>query len=227
MRSTASNNYDNDTPYLNIRQPENGPASDSKEPTALDWYAEGPGRRVGYDNHTAIDWIFEYAKERARQRVLIANTSGISGYLIQIADASQIWLVLIVTGIAAGALAGFIGIASDWLGDLKGGVCGNVSEGGVFYLSKTFCCWGHDELASCTDWSTWSDMMHVSSKAGSWIIEYIVFIMFSVSTLKIAADFADIPRFYLLHVQQSWSESILSMRNTAVFQRSKLFLVAS
>jgi hypothetical protein len=177
---------------------------------------------VGYDNHTAIDWIFEYAKERARQRVLIANTSGISGYILQIADASQIWLVLIVTGIAAGGLAGFIGIASDWLGDLKGGICGNVSEGGAFYLSKSFCCWGHDELASCKDWRTWSDIMHVSSIAGSWIIEYIVFIIFSVSTLKFRFSvLPNIFRYYLLLAQHSWSEDTLSMRNIAVSQKSK------
>lgn len=117
---------------------------DSKDGAALDWYVEGPGRRVGYDDLTAIDWIFEYAKERQRQRVMNSNTSGITGHILQIADASQIWVVLIATGIAAGAIAAFIDVASDWLGDLKGGVCGNIQEGGKFYLNKTFCCWGYD-----------------------------------------------------------------------------------
>jgi chloride channel 3/4/5 len=76
--------------------------------------------------------------------VLYSNTSGIAGYILQIADASQIWLVLIATGLAAGALAAFIDIASDWLADLKGGVCQNVEEGGTFYLNRAFCCWGRD-----------------------------------------------------------------------------------
>jgi chloride channel 3/4/5 len=120
---------------------------DSKDGSGLDWYVEGPGRRVGYDDLTAIDWIFEYAKERQRQRVIQSNTSGITGHILQIADASQIWGVLIATGIAAGAIAAFIDVASDWLGDLKGGVCGNIHEGGKFYLNKTFCCWGYDGKA--------------------------------------------------------------------------------
>jgi chloride channel 3/4/5 len=131
-------------PYLNAPADPGTLLQDTKDPAGLDWYVEGPGRRVGYDDLTAIDWIFEYAKERQRQRVLYSSSSGITGYILQIADASQIWVILIITGIAAGTLAAFIDIASDWLGDLKEGVCGNVQEGGKFYLSKPFCCWGHD-----------------------------------------------------------------------------------
>jgi chloride channel 3/4/5 len=117
---------------------------DSKDANPLDWYVEGPGRRVGYDNLTAIDWIFEYAKERQRQRILQSSNNGLSGYLVQLGDASQIWAILIATGLAAGLFAAFIDIASDWLGDLKAGVCSNVESGGQFYLSKPFCCWGHN-----------------------------------------------------------------------------------
>jgi chloride channel 3/4/5 len=131
-------------PYLNAAADPGTLLHDTKDTASLDWYVEGPGRRVGYDDLTAIDWIFEYAKERQRQRVLYSSTSGIAGYILQIADASQIWLVLIATGIAAGALAAFIDIASDWLADLKAGVCRNVEEGGTFYLNRSFCCWGRD-----------------------------------------------------------------------------------
>jgi chloride channel 3/4/5 len=123
----------------------------------------------------------------------------LSGYLRQIVDASQIWLVLIATGLATGAVAAFIDVASDWLGDLKSGVCGNVVNGGRFYLNRSFCCWGYDgndawtalrddailissiELAKCQDWRPWSAVLHVFSAAGSWIIEYLLFIVFSVS----------------------------------------------
>lgn len=93
---------------------------------------------------TAIDWIFEYSKERQRLRTLYSSTTGISGSIRQIADASQIWWVLIATGIAVGAVAAFIDISSDWLGDLKQGVCSNVQHGGTFYLNRSFCCWGVD-----------------------------------------------------------------------------------
>jgi len=63
---------------------------DSKDVSTQDWYVEGPGRRVAYDDLTAIDWIFEYAKERQRLRALYSNSTGFFGYLVQIADASQI-----------------------------------------------------------------------------------------------------------------------------------------
>ncbi|KAI9885508.1 MAG: hypothetical protein M1823_002690 [Watsoniomyces obsoletus] len=113
-----------------------------KNNDSTDWYFEGPGQRVGYDDMTAIDWIFEYTKERQRLRALLSSTSGLVGYVRQLLDASQIWMVLIGTGIAAGIIAACIDIASDWLGDLKTGYCRNGQQGGKFYLNKGFCCWG-------------------------------------------------------------------------------------
>lgn len=62
----------------------------------VDWVAEGPGRRV-YDDLTAIDWIFEYTKERLRIRAL-ERRGGLVGHLRMLYDSSQIWLVLIGTG---------------------------------------------------------------------------------------------------------------------------------
>jgi chloride channel 3/4/5 len=140
----ASSSTEANLPYLDTGADLPAFPQDTKDTTALDWYAEGPGRRVGYEDLTAIDWIFEYAKERQRLRVLHNNTSGITGYIRQIADASQVWWVMIATGIAAGAVAAFIDIASNWLGDLKQGVCSNVQFGGKLYLSRSFCCWGVD-----------------------------------------------------------------------------------
>ncbi|KAI9880196.1 MAG: hypothetical protein M1830_004782 [Pleopsidium flavum] len=118
--------------------------NDSKDGGPSDWYVEGPGRRVGYDDLTAIDWIFEYTKERQRLRALHSSAKGLVGHFQQLADASQIWVVLIATGLAAGMLAAGIDVASDWLGDLKTGYCKTGPGGGKFYLNKGFCCWGHE-----------------------------------------------------------------------------------
>ncbi|KAF2277966.1 uncharacterized protein EI97DRAFT_449368 [Westerdykella ornata] len=157
-----------------------GQGTDSKDPTGLDWYVEGPGRRVGYDDLTAIDWIFEYAKERQRLRYLYSGASGILGYVKQLADASQMWFILVATGILSGAVAAFIDVSSNWLGDLKSGYCSNVDGDGKFYLNKGFCCWGYTEYAQCHDWHPWSTALGVASKGGSWIIEYIFFVVFSI-----------------------------------------------
>jgi len=115
----------------------------------MDWYVEGPGRRVGYDDLTAIDWIFEYTKERQRKRLLYSGGQGAVGHLRRLLDAGNVWIVLIATGVAVGIIAAFIDVASDWLADIKTGYCKNGPGGGKFYLNRVFCCWGHDGELLC------------------------------------------------------------------------------
>ena len=151
-----------------------------KEGMPLDWYVEGPGRRVGYEDLTAIDWIFEYTKERQRLRVLAGTTQGILGYLTQFVDASQVWMVLILTGLAVGTIAAGIDVVSNWLGDIKTGYCSSGQEGGAFYLNRMFCCYGYEEWSKCLGWRSWGAVLGISSKAGVFIVAYIFFTIFSV-----------------------------------------------
>jgi chloride channel 3/4/5 len=159
----------------------------------MDWYVEGPGRRVGYDDLTAIDWIFEYAKERQRLRYLYSSASGILGHVKQLADASQVWIILVAAGILSGAIAAFIDVSSDWLGDLKTGYCSNVNGDGRFYLNKSFCCWGYSELSECQDWHPWGNALGIGPFGGRWVVEYIFFVLFSVrqSLIQAYADESD------------------------------------
>lgn len=162
-----------------------GPLNNSskKDGGPLDWYVEGPGRRVGYEDLTAIDWTFEYTKERQRLRSLSLGAGGLLGYARQFVDASQIWVILILTGILTGTIAASIDVASDWLADIKGGYCSAGLDGGHFYLNKYFCCFGYNEFAQCQDWVPWSRAVNITSKGGTWFIEYFFFILFSVSFL--------------------------------------------
>ncbi|KAH8639059.1 chloride channel protein 3 [Alternaria alternata] len=153
---------------------------DTKDANGLDWYIEGPGRRVGYDDLTAIDWIFEYAKERQRLRYLYTGSSGLLGHIKQLADASQVWIILVAAGILSGGIAAFIDVASDWLADLKTGYCHNVDGDGRFYLNKSFCCWGIEEEQACHDWNSWGAAMGIDSVGGRYVVEYIFFVLFSV-----------------------------------------------
>jgi chloride channel 3/4/5 len=166
--------------YLNAPADAGAQLHDTKDAGALDWYIEGPGRRVGYDDLTAIDWIYEYSKERTRLRQLAANAPGLLGQLKLVADASQIWWILVATGLAVGGIAAGIDITSDWLGDLKTGMCSNVQDGGKLYLNKVFCCWGASSFAECPDWRAWSQVMGVQSIGGSYVVEYSVFVLLSV-----------------------------------------------
>ena len=135
---------------------------------------------MGYEDLTTIDWIFEYTKERQRQRILYSNTPGILGSIRQLLDASYVWTVLVLTGISVGVLAAGIDSVSLWLGDIKTGYCKNGVEGGRFYLHKGFCCWGHDDLSQCQDWTTWREALRIPSKGGAYTVEFIFFVLYSV-----------------------------------------------
>lgn len=152
----------------------------AKDGVSLDWYTEGPGRRVGYEDLTAIDWIFEYTKERQRLRVLASSASGLMGYIQHLLDASQVWIILLLTGMAVGAVAAWIDVTTDWLGDLKLGFCSSGPEGGHFYLNKNFCCMGYDQGSHCVGWKSWGEAMGVSAAGGRWFIGYFFFISLSV-----------------------------------------------
>lgn len=181
--------------------------STPKDGAPLDWHVEGPGQRVGYENLTAIDWIFEYTKERARLRVLHSSAVGLVGYAQRLLDASQEWIILVLTGLLVGALAAAIDIVSDWLGDLKAGYC-STTDGGAFYLNKNFCCLGYDEGAQCMGWRPWATALHISSAGGKWIIEYFFFISLSVrSKPKIPPLNRTVltsDRFFLLFAPAFW-----------------------
>ncbi|GJC95281.1 voltage-gated chloride channel [Colletotrichum higginsianum] len=158
-----------------------------KDGAPLDWYVEGPGRRVGYEDLTAIDWIFEYTKERQRLRVLHSSAHGLLGLFKQLLDSSEVWVILILTGMATGAVAAGIDITTDWLGDLKTGYCSSGPEGGAFYLNKNFCCWGYDEISKCAGWTPWAKVLGISSTGGKWFIEYFFFLILSVILASAAA----------------------------------------
>jgi chloride channel 3/4/5 len=198
--------------------------ADTKDASGLDWYVEGPGRRVGYSDRSAIDWIFEYAKERSRLRNLASSGSGIVGTLRQLADASQVWIILVAAGILSGGIAAFIDVASDWLADLKTGYCSSVEGDGRFYLHRGFCCWGIETGDQCADWQEWGSAMGIGSVGGKWIVEYILFILFSVSAAKCDCDelVLMVARCSLQRVRVCLSESSRRMLSIAVSRRSRL-----
>ncbi|RWA12778.1 hypothetical protein EKO27_g2315 [Xylaria grammica] len=192
--------------------PGNGP----KDGLPLDWYAEGPGRRVGYEDLTAIDWIFEYTKERQRLRVLYSSATGLIGYIQRLADSSQVWIILVLTGLAVGTIAAGIDVVSDWLGDLKTGYCSSGPDGGAFYLNKQFCCLGYDQGAKCSDWKPWAAALGIGTVAGKWFIEYFFFLIFSI-TFALAAGF--LVKEYAIYAKHSGIPEIKTVLGGFVIRR--------
>ena len=128
----------------------NDAALGPEDTNTKDWASEAPHSSrlaVPYDDLTAIDWIHEYARERSRKRLLHTNSaeaSSIFDSFRDVVDDSHAWIVLVLTGVAVGAIAAGIDVCVDWLGDLKTGVCSNVQDGGRFWLNRGFCCWGYE-----------------------------------------------------------------------------------
>ncbi|CAG8600346.1 6369_t:CDS:10 [Funneliformis caledonium] len=132
-----------------------------------DWIMEGTGRRVAYDDFTTIDWIHDFAKERARQRRL-HQQKGLRGKLNILFDAMEGWIVVLAVGVASGILAAIIDITSDWLSDLKEGYCETA-----FYLNRRFCCLGYDAaylVKSYSPYSAGSGIPEVKTILGGFVI---------------------------------------------------------
>ncbi|GAP91158.1 putative chloride channel 3 [Rosellinia necatrix] len=188
----------------------------SKDGLPLDWYAEGPGRRVGYEDLTAIDWIFEHTKERQRLRVLRSSATGLIGYVQQLADSSQVWIILVLTGLAVGGIAAAIDIVSNWLGDLKTGYCSSGPDAGAFYLNKQFCCLGYDQGDKCSGWKPWAAALGIGGVAGKWFIEYFFFLMFSI-TFALAAGL--LVKEYAIYAKHSGLPEIKTVLGGFIIRR--------
>ncbi|KAK4241686.1 chloride channel [Achaetomium macrosporum] len=184
-----------------------------------DWYAdEAPRlRRAGYEDLTAIDWIFEYTKERQRQRALHARTSALPvlGYVQRLLDASQVWVVLILTGLAVGALAAGIDVATDWLGDLKYGFCQEGVDGGRFYLSKGACCYGYEGTSQCRGWRRWGEVV-LRERSGEWTVEYAVYCVFAIT---FAVSAALLVKEYAIYARHSGIPEIKTVLGGFVIRR--------
>lgn len=83
-----------------------------------------------------VDWIHDHIKEGLRLRRL-RETPGLRGRWMKAKDASQAWILVILTGATVAVIAGLIDVVQEWMSDLKGEYCTTNWR----YNSK-FCCWG-------------------------------------------------------------------------------------
>lgn len=142
---------------------------DSQEPS------DSTHRKAAYDDLTAIDWQYEYEKERLRVDQ-VDQKPGIYGSILRFLDDSHIWIVLILTGISVAFVSAFTDIVSRWLADVKFGHCV-----GAFYLPKDFCCSGIDPNDECSAWSTWDQTLNLDSKTTmGYAFSYAVYVFFAI-----------------------------------------------
>ncbi|RVE60342.1 hypothetical protein OJAV_G00180020 [Oryzias javanicus] len=134
-----------------------------------------------YEDFNTIDWVREKSKDRDRHRE-ITNKSREStvALLHRISDAFSGWLLMLLVGLMAGALAGGIDIAAHWMTDLKGGVCL-----GGFWFNHEHCCWTYNETFQerdrCPQWKSWSELITGTSEgAFAYIMDYLMYLFWAL-----------------------------------------------
>uniref|UniRef100_UPI00358DDC14 H(+)/Cl(-) exchange transporter 4-like isoform X2 n=1 Tax=Myxine glutinosa TaxID=7769 RepID=UPI00358DDC14 len=149
-----------------------------------------------YQDFETIDWVREKSRDRQRQRWLRRQrVESTWGMLLSVLDSCTGWLILTLTGMAAGALAGFIAIASDWLSDVKEGLC--IS---AFWRNREQCCWDSNQTTfqarhACPLWRNWADFVIGQPEGpGSYILNYVVYVgvavVFSGLAVMLVRSFA-------------------------------------
>nr|XP_060612574.1 H(+)/Cl(-) exchange transporter 5 [Anolis sagrei ordinatus] len=122
-------------------------------------FLEEPVPGVGtYEDFNTIDWVREKSRDRDRHREITSRSKESTWALIHsVSDAFSGWLLMLLIGLSAGALAGLIDISAHWMTDLKEGVCLNR-----FWYNHEHCCWNSTEVTfqnrdKCPEWRTWTE----------------------------------------------------------------------
>ncbi|VDP01675.1 unnamed protein product [Soboliphyme baturini] len=100
-----------------------------------------------YDDFHTIDWQRDLARDRLRHKfVLKKSRESICNLISGIFDAGSGWICVLLVGIAAGCDAGIIDISTNWMTDLKEGVCPDA-----FWFDREHCCWSANDTLFAGD----------------------------------------------------------------------------
>uniref|UniRef100_A0A8C9YZU5 Chloride channel protein n=1 Tax=Sander lucioperca TaxID=283035 RepID=A0A8C9YZU5_SANLU len=161
----------------------NGGGAPSSTTHLLD-FLEEPIPGVGtYDDFHTIDWVREKCKDRERHRKINSKKKESAWeFTKSLYDAWSGWLVVTLTGLASGALAGLIDIVADWMNDLKEGVCLSA-----MWFNHEQCCWTSNETTfaerdKCPQWKSWAELILGQAEGpGSYIMNYFMYIYWALS----------------------------------------------
>ncbi|CAF1201953.1 unnamed protein product [Rotaria sordida] len=140
--------------------------------------------RKHYENFETIDWLKDLMRNRIRQRNLRAQRrQSCKKRLIFWYDAWSGWICVLLVGVSAGIVAGFVDIGAKWMSHWRTGVCTSA-----FWLNREQCCWAsrdveYDEVHNeiCKYWRSWSDIFGIDkTTVSAWFFGYFMFIFWSV-----------------------------------------------
>ncbi|XP_048041487.1 H(+)/Cl(-) exchange transporter 3 isoform X2 [Megalobrama amblycephala] len=179
------------SPGSNYAMSNGGGGGGASSSTHLLDLLEEPIPGVGtYDDFHTIDWVREKCKDRERHRKINSKKKESAWeFTKSLYDAWSGWLVVTLTGLASGALAGVIDIAADWMNDLKEGVCLSA-----MWFNHEQCCWGSNETTfaerdKCPQWKTWAELILGQAEGpGSYIMNYFMFTFWALSFAFLAVS---------------------------------------
>ncbi|KAJ1864140.1 glycerol ethanol, ferric requiring protein, partial [Coemansia sp. RSA 2703] len=90
-----------------------------------------------FDEFTTIDWMADTARSRAWHKEEQQQTQR-TWWGAAYAGITP-WAVVGVSGVVIGVITALISIVTEWLSDMKLGVCAHG-----WWLNRKFCCWQHD-----------------------------------------------------------------------------------
>ncbi|XP_048369969.1 H(+)/Cl(-) exchange transporter 5 [Sphaerodactylus townsendi] len=147
-------------------------------------FLEEPLPGVGtYEDFNTIDWVREKSRDRDRHREITNKSKESTWALIHsVSDAFSGWLLMLLIGLFAGAIAGVIDISAHWMTDLKEGVC---LQG--FWYNHEHCCWTSQETTfqdrdKCPEWMTWAQLLtgDQAGEALAYILNYFMYVLWAL-----------------------------------------------
>ncbi|XP_060785538.1 H(+)/Cl(-) exchange transporter 5 isoform X3 [Neoarius graeffei] len=149
-----------------------------------------------YDDFNTIDWVREKSKDRDRHREISKKKNqSVLDLLLSVSDAFSGWLLMLLIGLMSGALAGGIDISTNWLTDLKEGIC---LKG--FWFNHEHCCWDSQETTfqerdKCPHWKSWAELtVGVGEGASAYVVNYLMYVtwalLFSYLAVALVKAFA-------------------------------------
>ncbi|XP_054851991.1 H(+)/Cl(-) exchange transporter 5 isoform X1 [Eublepharis macularius] len=161
-------------------------------------FLEEPLPGVGtYEDFNTIDWVREKSRDRDRHREITNKSKESTWALIHsVSDAFSGWLLMLLIGLLAGAIAGLIDISAHWMTDLKEGVC---LRG--FWYNHEHCCWTSQETTfqdrdKCPEWRSWAQLLTGNQEGGAlaYILNYFMYViwalLFSLLAVLLVRGFA-------------------------------------
>jgi hypothetical protein len=171
----------------NVRAADEGTRKGGGEPVDFSMYDDvrTSERQIYVKDFETIDWTFYHEKDRERRIAEFGGSrrNAIYKTVFSFYDAMQSWLALSAVGFGCGAIFAMIGAGSDWMTDVKFGIC----AGRGFWITRSMCCKDSADMLSCPNWRTWAQIMGLGGGENEQVVSYLVYIVIAVAQAGYAA----------------------------------------